>query len=421
MYIHNIHLEMWRYLIVLWLLLHGVQAQRCIGWNATQRDALMDVYTALDGPNWTYDDFSPIIWNSTPNYCSWTGVICKSYWQAPDCDLVYGLRLNNYGANGYIPASMGLLPMDFLNLSQNLGLRGQLPANLFQKMQLANLYLWNTSFTGALPDFNTPCGLTQIDLTGTQITSVNLQGCDQLTRFIAPNTPLSVFPGRIPSNTTVIFPKLDTFIGFSALFSEKTLPLTFFCYQPLLQTLNLANNHYTGAIPECMNYAPALITLKLNQNQLTTFELGSAGYVTLQYLDLSNNRISFNFEQSGYTFPVLSVGLFSNNNFTGDYSTNLYCGAATVIKFDGNPVTGDISEFSVEWAMFTLSLLDLRRTNVKPSKADLEYFTLSDTIFVQEGNYLCPALVNSGTVGYQFPLTVYVSPSYYGLDLCSKV
>ena len=131
---------------------------------APDRAALIALYNATDGPNWTNNDN----WLSDEPLGEWYGV-------ETDTVRVIGLVLSENGLNGEIPAELGQLSdLDWLDLYANqlsgnippelgrlsrllvldLGdndLSGEIPAELGQLSALEHLPLFSNNLTGAIP------------------------------------------------------------------------------------------------------------------------------------------------------------------------------------------------------------------------------------------------------------------------------
>ena len=120
---------------------------------ATERQALLALYAAADGPNWR---------NSTGKWtgavgteCSWHGVTCSG---SAGNEHVTGLKLNFNNLKGTVPASItDLTELSALNLYQN-ELSGPLPP-LDQWSRLVTLILGSNRFSGPIPPL---AGLAQL-------------------------------------------------------------------------------------------------------------------------------------------------------------------------------------------------------------------------------------------------------------------
>ena len=105
------------------------------------RDALVALYNATGGPDWTRNDN----WLSSESLDDWYGVVADS------AGRVTGLRLRDNGLAGTLPAELGdLAELRFLQLPQN-GLTGAIPSELGKLGRLGALWLSDNALTGPLP------------------------------------------------------------------------------------------------------------------------------------------------------------------------------------------------------------------------------------------------------------------------------
>ncbi len=105
-----------------------------------ERAALMALYDATDGPNWT----NSTGWGTETDYCDWFGVICLNA-------SVYEIDLRRNNLSGELPQALAqLTQLDELILVGN-ALTGSLPAWLSELPALKHVYLNNNEFSGSLP------------------------------------------------------------------------------------------------------------------------------------------------------------------------------------------------------------------------------------------------------------------------------
>ena len=110
---------------------------------ATDKAALVALYTATDGANWTTNTN----WTTNEPLSAWSGVTTNGD------GLVTRLVLNNNGLDGTLPAALGdPTALEYLDL-QNNALSGALPAELADLTNLTALLLNESrALTGPLPD-----------------------------------------------------------------------------------------------------------------------------------------------------------------------------------------------------------------------------------------------------------------------------
>lgn len=109
--------------------------------HAGDRDALVALYNATGGPEWTHSDN----WLSDEPLDDWYGVVADS------AGRVTGLRLRDNGLTGSLPAALGdLAELRFLQLPQN-GLTGAIPSGIGSLGRLGALWLSDNDLSGTLP------------------------------------------------------------------------------------------------------------------------------------------------------------------------------------------------------------------------------------------------------------------------------
>ena len=155
---------------------------------ATDKAALVALYTATNGVNWTTNTN----WNSDETLSSWHGVTTNSDGR------VTRLVLNNNGLDGTLPTALGdLSVLEQLNLQDN-ALSGALPSELADLDSLQSLLLERSrALTGALPD-----GLREL----TSLTTVRIQD----TELCAPDTDdFQTWWGTLSSKSGLICPPTE--------------------------------------------------------------------------------------------------------------------------------------------------------------------------------------------------------------------
>ena len=138
--------------------------QTCYGADPQQKQLLYDFYIATGGPNWTYygGTINGIVWNFTSediidaDYCLWYGIRCATIEQLPGCDQIANIGFGYTNMQGTIPESVSnFTALRTFEISDNHGLKGKLPFNLFSKMDhLYVVTLNNNSLIGDLLSFS---------------------------------------------------------------------------------------------------------------------------------------------------------------------------------------------------------------------------------------------------------------------------
>ena len=114
---------------------------RAQGSAATDRTALVALYDATDGDNWT-NNYN---WKTSESLGNWEGVTVNSDGR------VIGLNLFNNGLTGEIPSEIGnLLVLERLILGFN-DLTGEIPSEIGNLSVLGELVLQSNDLTGQIP------------------------------------------------------------------------------------------------------------------------------------------------------------------------------------------------------------------------------------------------------------------------------
>ncbi len=251
----------------------GVHAQQI---PSSEFNALVALYNATDGPNWTNNTG----WNTATNNVDGGG------W--------YGVKVEN----GHVTE---------LFLSQN-GLAGTLPAALGDLDQLTKLYLSYNSLTGPIPaEWGNLSQLEILFLTSNSLTGpipAALGDLDQLTGLYLDNNALT---GPIPSELGNL--SSITTVGISNNALTGPIPPELGNLSTLIY-LQLVNNDLTGGIPAQLGNLSQLEWLRLWGNELTgtiPAELGNLS--NLSWLELSYNQLSG-------TIPQAIINLSNGGNRT---------------------------------------------------------------------------------------------------------
>ena len=194
---------------------------------AEERAALVALYSATDGANWTHNDN----WLSAAPLSTWYGVSTDTNGH------VTKLHLNSNQLSGQIPDLSSLTQLTNLLLSNN-QLSGQIP-DLSSLTQLTNLLLSNNQLSGQIPDLSTLTQLTNLSFGYNQLSGQisNLSALTNLTALIFHYNQLS---GP--------FPDLSTLTN--------------------LTSLSLAGNQLSGPIPD-LSSLTNLTGLYLNHTELS--------------------------------------------------------------------------------------------------------------------------------------------------------
>ncbi|KAH8955712.1 hypothetical protein BDL97_07G001900 [Sphagnum fallax] len=241
---------------------------------------------------------------------AWFGVLCD-FSTCPSYKII-GLELIGLDLQGQLSQAIGnLTNLQFLTISDNPRLSGNLPNEISNLNNLLKVDLHGNNFTGRIPNFQMEF-LQHLDLSGNALSG-------QLADIFN-----SIFGGQ----------------------NRKTLSL---------HILDLSSNQLSGIVPKMPLSTSHLTQLNISHNQLHgTLDafFGSLTNITgITNLDISYNNFSGNVSNSFHNLNVgLLVLLMNNNNFNGDFldvPSTLQILDISMNKFDGSFPTFNTSNCSL--------------------------------------------------------------------------
>ena len=197
------------------------------------RDVLVALYEATDGPNWTKNNN----WLTNAPLYAWHGVSTDASGR------VQRLNLPENGLTGEIPAELGKLAnLKSLSLSLN-GLTGEIPPELGDLANLERLYLGGNTLTGEIPpELGDLTNLEWLWLRFNVLTGEIPPKLGDLTNLVSLSLNSNILTGEIP-------PELGGLTN--------------------LERLSLGNNGLTGEVPAELGNLANLERLWLPWNGLT--------------------------------------------------------------------------------------------------------------------------------------------------------
>lgn len=303
--------------------------------------ALVDLYNATDGPNWTttWDLEQPIIF--------WYGVSSN----IDGC--VLALDLSNNNLSGQLPEDLNLPRLERLEVNHN-NLNGPLPDfyNLPNLLEFRCIY---NGFSGPIPDFQALPNLEILNVGNNNLSGPipDFSGLPLLERLLCNDNQLT---GAIPD-----FSNLPNLLQFSCGDNQLTGNLTDFSNLPALEQYSCSDNLLTGSIPDFLNL-PQLELLYCNNNQLSGPIPDFLNIPLLEDFSCNRNQLSgpipdfsnlpqlidfscYDNQLSGAipdfsNLPQLELLICFNNQLTGtipDLSDNLF--SLKRLLGDGNALT----------------------------------------------------------------------------------
>ncbi|MDE2814775.1 MAG: fibronectin type III domain-containing protein [Gemmatimonadota bacterium] len=303
---------------------------------ATDRAALVALYNATGGANWTNDDG----WLGDAPVGQWHGVTTD------DNGRVSELRLPSNGLTGALPTELGnlsnlvWLDLDYNRLSGSIPatvgnlsgltvlrlgsneLTGEIPAELGGLADLTILGLGNNQLTGPIPSqLGNLAGLTRLSLWNNQLTGelpAELGNLTQLTRLVLGRNhltwPIPASLGNLTSLEALNLSNNDLTGAIPAELGNLTG----------LESLNFDNNSLTGPIPAAVGNLTNLVVLRLGGNQLNGQVPPALGSLSsLSILGLGNNQLSGPIPYQMGNLSSLTLMSLYNNQLTGPVPSQL--------------------------------------------------------------------------------------------------
>ena len=270
-----------------WLVSVRFNGPRCAA--ADDRAALVALYNATDGANWTNSDY----WLTENPLRDWHGVTTD------DAGRVVGLDLLENNLTGPIPSGVGNLTyLATLILGRN-NLSGSIPAELGNLHSLGTLALYQNNLTGPIPpELGNLASLGDLNLWGNNLS------------------------GSIP-------PELGNLVGLwqlslSANNLKGPIPAELEELGDALVVLDLQHTNLTGPIPKWIGNLANLARLSLAGNALTGSIPSEIGKLArLQSLDLSRNDLTGQVPRWIGDLANLESLDLSENGFTGTLPTEI--------------------------------------------------------------------------------------------------
>ena len=321
---------------------------------ATDRAALIALYNATGGDNWTDGSKTETtgawkIDDSTSDMADWHGVTMQN-------GRVHQVSLYNNNLRGELPYQLGnLTQMSSLQAYYNVDeipifkgdLKGNLPPSLGNLTNLSELLLYGNKHTGAIPaEIGKLTNLKHFSLQRNKLTGTIPSTVVNMTSLQTLNLGSNSLTGPIPSQ-----------IG-------KLTALT---------NLGLNRNRLTGAIPSDISKLTKLTILSLGHNRLTgSIPSGINKLTKLKELSLEENNLTGSIPAGIGSLTSLEQLHLNNNELTGAIPTQIGSLAKLVVaNFDSNELSGNVpSTFGDK--MTALGRLDvsdnLKMTKVLPTE-----------------------------------------------------
>jgi len=336
-------------------------------------EGLMEIYHALDGPNWTNNTIG---WKegaagTSCDPCQWIYINCTE-------DRVTLLNLSGVSLKGKIPdiklEALTILKMrdavfensipDFSHLSElflfeiiRSEMKGGIP-NFQNLNKLGVLSLSDNTLTGEIPDFD-QLPLLEVLHIGTNALTGPIPDFQNLNNLQSLAVHQNQLEGEIPDFSSI--PKLNNLSV-----SQNNLSGDIPNFQNLkeLVTLNAYGNQLSGAVPDFSNL-PAVQLISLHKNVLT----GSVP-------DFSNLQI------------LKQISLYENK-LTGSIPNFKLLPELRELFLSDNQLTGNIPDFD---KLPNLKRLYLDRNSFSGSIPDFQNFPNLEDLYLNQNNLSGPSL-----------------------------
>ncbi len=249
-------------------------------------------------------------WGADTALASWRGVSVGG-----EPRRVTGLRLEDAGLDGVVPAELGgLSALTLLDLSDN-SLGGEIPASLGGLSGLESLDLEYNRLSGGIPvELGVLKRLRQLSLSANRLTGPIPPVLGGLARLVTLDLAQNRLTGRVPDELSTL---------------------------PAIRYLSLGSNQLTGAVPTWLGGLSTLQYLYLDDNDLTggvPAELG--GLSELRILSLGRNRLTGGIPAVLGNLSELEELSLRRNALAGEIPAALGGLSLEYLYLSGNALTG---------------------------------------------------------------------------------
>lgn len=274
--------------------------------------ALVDLYNATDGANWSHSEN----WLSGP-VPTWFGITVDNK-RVTKIDPCFNCTFSTDGNNikGFIPSSIGnLTELTTLVMAGN-SFTGSIPVEIGNLTKLERLDLTLNGLSGTIPaSIGNLTSLRSIMLAANNLTGELPKEIGQLTLLdnlsAASNKLSGVLPVELGNCTSLGLIQMSG-NQFTGSIPKEIGNLS------LLRMVSLENNQFTGEIPTEIGNLTEMYALYLQNNQLTGSIPKEIGNLTnLRTLYLNDNKLNGSIPKEIGQLSVLSTFVAYNNQLTG--------------------------------------------------------------------------------------------------------
>ena len=304
---------------------------------AEERAALVALYNATDGPNWTINDN----WLTDAPISTWYGVFTD------ESGHVSRLTLDRNGLRGTIPDLGALTKLTNLEITRNSQLSGKIP-DLSALTNLTNLDLGGNRLSGSIPNIRSLTNLKYLNLNYNEL-SGPIPNMAPLKSLIILNLSNNELSGPIPD--------LSTLTNLNYLYlsnNQLSGPIPNLSALTNLTRLILSDNQLTGPVQN-MGTSTKLTILQINDNQLTGAVPDLSNYTNLWFLNLSNNRLQGSIPSLNDLTNLRELSL-GGNQLTGSIPSLNDLTKLLDLTLESNQLSGPIPDLSALTNLRNLSL-----------------------------------------------------------------
>lgn len=363
-----------------------------------QFDALLSVYTSMNGNYWAWQD-DDIPWFRVDANGNVTNPCCPVPWTGIECqqNSITKLALPSFNVTGRLPSDIGSLEdLSELWLYDN-HITGTIPSAIGRMTQLFNLFLYENNLIGTIPkeictstmyqfllsynslsgtlptevgnmrgvrlvwlnnnnlsgtiptEFGSPTRLQQLYLSNNLLSGFIPEGIfsNAMDYFYLSNNSLT---GSIPSSIGIMTQVIRISLSNNSLVGQIPTQIV---NSSLLQSLDLSFNSLEGSIPPAVFMAASLQNLSLNSNLLNGTIPSTIGMANLANIFLYSNKLTGTIPYIPRNSTIKGIS-FSNNSLTGRLSADVNCWPENLTAID---VTSNGLSGTLPSALFALRRL----------------------------------------------------------------
>ena len=364
--------------------LQSLNLPSCTPAGPDERAALVALYNATDGANWTHNDN----WLSAEPIDTWYRVNTDAYGH------VARLVLQDNGLNGPIPDLSALPSLTTLFLANN-QLSGEIP-ELSAFTRLTSLVLDSNDLRGPIRDLPALTNLRTLSLSGNDL-SGPIPDLSALTNLRSLYLGFNDLSGPIPD--------LSAHTNLWSLHltgNDLSGPIPDLSALTNLTELNLGDNRLSGQLPDLSAFIN-LASLSLGGNDLSGPIPDLSALTNLRRLSLGSNQLNGQIPDLA-TLTNLTYLYLNNNQLTGQIPDLDALTLLTRLDLSHNQLSGQIPDLS---ALTLLTVLNLSHNQLSGPVPDLSALT-NLTRLDLTGNGLClPA--GADLSGYDSAVTTHLN------------